>query len=751
MVDGSVFDASRRNLLRYAKLITLFMRHGANTLVCAVVLIAPPAGNATAGRIVACALGAWSLYRLANRSTGSALLAVDYAATIAACLATPVLVAGPHFYLANSAPVAIAGTAVVSFTLATAVSVSPALVVGIAAAFATGASVVVGWSHVGDIFNLYYFALQWATAALIRLMVVRVADSVDAARSDRLAVELQQEVNTAVREYDREQMRLLHDTVASTLLMVGTGTDLAVERVAAQAKRDLHLFSGDRMTSVARADLVAAVREHAGHTSTPVRFIGASQVWLDGNTAVTIAAAAREALTNVDRHAEATTVTVTIDSGLVRIEDDGCGFDPSQPSRGHGISSSITARMHGLGGTAVLTTRPGHGTSVELCWRPDEPREGASHTDPERLIERTRTGYGLALVTYAVVNLLTMVPAALPSTGHPLLQWALASVAAAATLSAIPGILGRTWFSPYAGTVTLLIVALVQPGTLPVDLLGTEAQWTQNSIGWTLLPLLLRERVRYAAGVLIAYWTVPGIYTLVRDQSAHTVANLGYGTASILIVQLSALLFSNFIRRAASAASTETITRMRVLAANHIADAVQAGYRRRYADLVDTIRPLLVALAETGLVDAAARRRAQLEYQRLRALFDQSSTFDHPILRQLRPLIDSAQDRGLAVSMYVDGRLPILDEAAALQLAQLAGKALAVASGSARITVTTEPAAVELSVMCRGARGIEILMEPIENDQDVIELTAFDDKVWLTVRHSLAGGTYDHAHAGHAT
>jgi hypothetical protein len=40
-----------------------------------------------------------------------------------------------------------------------------------------------------------------------------------------------------VRAFDREQLALLHDTVASTLLMVGRGVSLPAGRLAAQAYR----------------------------------------------------------------------------------------------------------------------------------------------------------------------------------------------------------------------------------------------------------------------------------------------------------------------------------------------------------------------------------------------------------------------------------------------------------------------------------------------------------------------------------
>jgi signal transduction histidine kinase len=749
MVDASAFDASRRNLLRYATLITLFMRHGANAIVCAVVLAMPPTSNTLAGGTLAAGLGAWSIYRMITHSPGRQIMAVDYATTIAACLATPILVSGPHFYLSNSAPVAIAGTAVICFTISTPVRVSLVLTAGIATAFATGAAEVVGWGHVGAIFNLYYFALQWLTAALIRLMVVRVADSVDSARADRLTAELDHEVNAAVREYDREQMRLLHDTVASTLLMVGAGTALSPQRLAAQARRDLQVFADTPMAPADSADLVAALRDNAIHIDTPVQWAGTTALWLDGTTATTIAAVAREALTNVDRHANATQVIVTISAGLVRIVDNGRGFDVTEPSRGHGIANSITARMRTLGGDATVMSRPGHGTTVELRWHRDPSNATEPPGDPERLIERARTGYGLALTAYAITNLAAMMPAALNSARNPALQWALISITAVSALSAIPTILGRPTGTRRWVALMLLAVSLIQPVSLPIDQLGTPADWSQAVIGWCILPLLLNERLRDSAGLLISCWAIPALYALIRDPTAHTIVNLGYGTASILTVQLCTLFFDNLIRRAARAAGTDTAARMRLIAAESIAAAVQAEYRRRYANLADTISPLLTVLAEHGRADQRIHRRAQIEYQRLRTLFDQSSAFDHRLLGVLRPHIDSAQDRGIDVTVNVNGTLPPIDDTITQRLAHLLERALAVTTVSARITVTGEPNTVELSIACRGVHDADTFAPPTCSSEDELELTALDDTVWITVRHILEGKQHSDALTRH--
>ena len=85
--------------------------------------------------------------------------------------------------------------------------------------------------------------------------------------------------------------------------------------------------------------------------------------------------AVQEALTNIARHAHATSVLVQIgqEAGelVIEIEDDGCGFDPRSvddlaPSgRGLGLLG-LRERMELLGGSAQIDSAPGDGTRVVL-------------------------------------------------------------------------------------------------------------------------------------------------------------------------------------------------------------------------------------------------------------------------------------------------------------------------------------------------------------------------------------------------
>lgn len=102
----------------------------------------------------------------------------------------------------------------------------------------------------------------------------------------------------------------------------------------------------------------------------------ADDVRLPASVARELAAAVREALGNVDRHAgpdarawvlledEGETVTVTV-------RDDGPGFAPDRLVQAGregrlGVTQSIIGRMNGLGGSASVESAPGRGTEVEL-------------------------------------------------------------------------------------------------------------------------------------------------------------------------------------------------------------------------------------------------------------------------------------------------------------------------------------------------------------------------------------------------
>lgn len=735
-LTSSPEDVSQRQLMHRAATVGLLMRNTVNAFVVVIALAEPRSEALPPGRWLLLALGIWSVYRLATRSQRAAFTAVDCLLVLAVCASMPQLLQDPLFHSYNTAPQAIAGTAVVSFSVSLPARVSLPMALTTALAYALGSGAVAGWDHVTDVTALYYFVLQWVTAALIRAMLLRVAVEVDRVRVERHAAELNQQVTEAVREYEREQLALLHDTAASTLLMVGQGASLSPTRLAAQARRDLELLrEGPWVAPPERVELVAALAQDAEHLATPVEFAGTPEVWLPGDLTKAVAAAAREAMNNVDRHAQATRLTVTVNPEVLTLQDNGIGFDPQQPRSGHGITDSILGRMERAGGSADITSAPGQGTLTRLSWSTEDVTAAAGPApDPDRLIDRIRLRYGLALTAYAVANLLTSAPYVLAHSTHPRLDTGLFIAAAAAALAAVPGIVRQWWGLFWPAMLTLVVVTITQSMLVGADELGGQAHWVQNAIGWCVLPAALALPTRAGASALVGFWLVAAAVQLGRSPDAEAVVNLGLGTASILAVQLFALVFNGLMREAGEDAQAETEAHQRLRRRERVAQALRAEYQRRYAKLVDNVMPLLRSLSDGAEVDERLQRQARVESGRLRALFDQAASFDNAVMQGLRPLIDAAEARHVDVAVEVAGDLPDLDGDDLSELLAPLARVLGMDMVSARLVVTADAGEVTVSVVCHGTVAAEELPEV---NREVVDMVSDADSLWVLVRHRV--------------
>lgn len=730
--------ASSRQIRLRSERIGLLMRNGV-TLIVVLVVAADPAVPRSAALLGTLAI--WSLYRLLTRSLATGFIVTDYLAVLAVCLSIPALVTNPEFYLSNSGPQAIAGTAVVSFAVALPVAASLPMTAGIASAYAYGAAVLIGWEHLVSVGAIYYFAVQWLTGSIVRLALLRVARTVDDARAGRSAAEVGREVNAAVRDFGREQVALLHDTAASTLLMVAQDTPVPAARLAAQARQDLELLQRSTlMAPQPHIDVVESLRECAPVTATPLRFEGAHQLWLDGRSAAPVIAAAREAINNADRHANASQVVVNVNQTAVVISDDGIGFDPQRPRTGHGVDQSILARMRRSGGQVKIVSRAGSGTTIELAWptlsplaEVEELRDGE---DPDRLIESIRTRYGLALVVYAEANLVFAVGQALDMSSDRPLQLALTAVAAAATLSAVPEIYLHRWRPVGWACFLLLGVAGLQPQLLDPGLVGGYAHWAQSVIGWCVLPHLMGLRTKVGMLALTGYWLAGALAQLCSTHSVAALVNIGLGTASILAVQLFALAFNGLIRDAADDAEAEVRSTKQLALRDRLERALHDEYRERYADLFSSILPLLRELSEGGRVDGRVRSAARKESRRLRALIGQSKIFVHPMMGAIRPEIDEAEKRGVDVKFSFSGSLPDVPPNVIDEILEIIGLALKRAGTAARITIHAGSEEVLVSIVCSDAPNDPF---PAEASASVkVEVIDSASTQWILIRFQIA-------------
>lgn len=699
---GRGIGAAQRHMQRWAATLCILLRHSTSLLVAAVNFANPGAEVEAQGRWLLLGMGCWALYRLATRSQRPIWTAADVAVTVGVCAALSSIVDDPRFFTTNSAPQAIACAAVATFAIQLAPGLSLPTTLLILGAYTWGAAAVVGWNGIAAVDDIYFFVVQWVTGTLVRFMIWRIAAAVDRARKDREAAEIAEHVAEARRNYDREQLAVLHDTAAATLLLVGQGTVLPPRRLAAQATRDLDLL-GQRPwhDSSAPTDLVAALRGAVQHLDLPVIFTGEDKVWVSGQLASAVAAAVREAANNVDRHANATTIHVDVGPHRITVTDNGVGFAHGTVRPGHGTRESILGRMQRAGGTGVIRSSPTEGTVVEMSWLEGCPTAKSTTliADTERFIRRVQVAYGLAIAGFAVFGLGATVPWGLNSTHHPAIQCALACLTALCAVAAIPVILNKVRWFGWGAALVLATIALLQPGLLSTDMLSSQRNWSLGAIGWCVVPLILGWPPLRAAAVLSAYWVIPGAVDLVRDPSAHMTVYLGLSLASYLIAQVFALTFSTIARQAAHDARAENEARLQVVTKERVAEALQTDYLSRYAEVINRVVPILRALSRSEMTPEI-RRQARIESRRLRMLFDHSHAPKHPLLAEIRALAEVAEERGVDVSIDADDDLPAISAAKVREFAMPIALLLAATDRSARIVLTASGGDVTGSVVC---------------------------------------------------
>ena len=742
----------QRQYLERAYTVVLQMRHCTNLLAAILTLADPVSTAKPPGKWLVAALGCWAIYRLATRSHGNIFSAIDFASTLAICAAIPLLTTDSELVQYWIAPEAIAATAVVSFAASVPVRVSLPMTALIVVTYAAGAAYVVGWASTLAMVSLRYFVIQAAVSVLARVAMLRVAAKIDRAYdSRRQAAELRSRVAEAVRSYEREQFALLHDTAASTLLMVGNGTPIPPDRLAVQARRDLAALNSRPVTLTRPVELVAALRELASGTSTSVRIHGTPALWLEAGLGMAVVAATGEALKNVDRHAGATAVSVEVCQRSVVVGDNGRGF-PAQSTTGRGIAESIVGRMERVGASASIHSARGRGTTVELSWTDTAEcgRTEESGPDPDHLIEHVRIGYGYTLVSVALLIVVLTVPFTLAHNVYPAAQIGLAALAALSCLATLPILNTPRSKLRWLAVAALFVVTVVQPALLPPGLLGSATQWSLFTVGWCLSALLIDSPLRTAIAILGANWVLACAVTFARDPSARLLVSLGYLGAYLVVMQVFAQVANAMIVDAASATHAETRARLELLTQQRVADAIQAEYRRRYADLRHGLIPLLTKLSRGTPVDARLRRQARAELRRVRTLLDRTSTFDHPLLQALEPTVDAAAKRNVEVDVQVQSKLPDLSEADVEQLSEVISHLLDQCVVGARLVLTSTSTEFIVSLVCRGHTAV------LEDGAATVgiethEVVTHSGSTWLTIHHPLSATgsddilAYDHA------
>jgi signal transduction histidine kinase len=154
--------------------------------------------------------------------------------------------------------------------------------------------------------------------------------------------------------------KLLTDPATASALL---GEARATLNTALQELRELS--RGIHPSTLTDHGLAAAMHELAWTTPLPIQV----HCGIDGRLTQPVETTAyyivAEALTNIVKHSNATSVCVTVDhhdgSLIVSVTDNGHGG--ADPTHGTGLTG-LADRLHALDGTLHVTSPPGHGTTL---------------------------------------------------------------------------------------------------------------------------------------------------------------------------------------------------------------------------------------------------------------------------------------------------------------------------------------------------------------------------------------------------
>jgi signal transduction histidine kinase len=130
-----------------------------------------------------------------------------------------------------------------------------------------------------------------------------------------------------------------------------------------------------RPGSLEREGLASALRTHVaaveGRLGLPILLDVADDERLPLAVEDALYRIAQEALHNIVKHARAQTVRIELGrdgaEAILRIADDGVGFDPADVADGHLGLAGVRARAERFGGRLEVDAAPGRGTEIRVA------------------------------------------------------------------------------------------------------------------------------------------------------------------------------------------------------------------------------------------------------------------------------------------------------------------------------------------------------------------------------------------------
>jgi signal transduction histidine kinase len=239
-----------------------------------------------------------------------------------------------------------------------------------------------------------WWETAWARLGAILLIVAASAALARVVVQRRLHVRLRRVQQEHALETERARIaRDLHDELGASLTEVGLlaerlanvspaqlGSDLSglawrTRRIATDLSSIVWTMKGSNSSLDRLAEFLRQYAERLlRNTGTRCIVRGVERIGpipLAPDPQHHMLAAAKEAITNVLKHARATEASLTMDyrdgAFELAIEDNGVGFDPAAATvvEGNGLRN-LRARVAEIGGTCDIVTAPGRGTRITL-------------------------------------------------------------------------------------------------------------------------------------------------------------------------------------------------------------------------------------------------------------------------------------------------------------------------------------------------------------------------------------------------
>ncbi len=526
-----------------------------------------------------------------------------------------------------------------------------------------------------------------------------LADDVDRSAADLADRRAAQEAARQTALEAAEDARVVHDTVINTLAALVAGGRAVADtgRVRERCARDADvlddLLAGRRRADVSGLDELDAPGLELRRTGLAGPALREVEALVAPAPVAALAAAAREVLQNVGKHADVDTaglhVEVRGDDLVVVVEDDGRGFDPERVEH-RGLRGSVEDRLRAVGGAALVRSAPGAGTRVEMriprtSDTPLAPAGGRSAGEvADAVLRRAAWLWSIGVVAVGVVIELANRPGRLTWT------YAMLLLVAATTLLAWMTTRGSRTLPPVARA--LLVVAA--PGGYLLAMLGvgfgTDQTLTYQAIGISpLAAVLLTFGARSATRLLVL---------LLSTTAAVTALVLGVGDVGRAAVALAAVApalgmvagwraFERLVVQLVDEAE-----RNRELAAASTADAVarreRTAARRRWSTGgLERAAVLLRRVADDPTLATAPTVRAEAaqEEQHLRQLLLLSPTA-HRMTTWFARALASARTAGVDLAVR-SGDDDAPDAETARALGELVLDAVDAADEGDRVTV----------------------------------------------------------------